>query len=72
MKKKIPTFKNQVRVAIAMESGSHSGASRQCSMSPIIRATPSSNVTMVFHPSLLRILPLSAKVQSGSPGRFGT
>ena len=60
-----------LRVALAIDSGSHSGASRQYSISATVRATPSSKHTSGFHPSSLDMRVMSADVQSGSPGRFG-
>src|SRR6185437_5328603 len=66
-----PRKSNQVRVARAIDSGSHSGASRHFSISAIMRWTPSSNGTRGCQPRSCLILVISAQVTSGSPGRFG-
>src|ERR1043166_4345234 len=48
------------------------GASAHAWMCPNMLATPCSNETLGVHPNSPLIFRVSAQVQSGSPGRFGT
>src|SRR5262245_9942446 len=68
----LESMANHVRVACSIDAGSHTGASRQNSMFRSISATPCSKVIRGSQPSSRVIFVMSAQVQSGSPGRFGT
>src|SRR5882672_2519185 len=67
-----PRCWNQVRVAVAIDSGSQRGALRQYSMAASTFPTPSSKPTVGRQSSSEVMREMSAQVQSGSPGRFGT
>src|SRR5262249_15890609 len=67
----VPNASNQVFVAFLIDSGSHSGASRQFWISAIISRTPCSNGMSGFQSRSRLILATSAQVTSGSPGRLG-
>src|SRR5258708_29758015 len=55
-----------------MDSGVHTGADPQARRSRRMLGTPSSKGTGGFQPRQRAILPMSAQVHWGSPGRFGT
>src|SRR5215831_1364081 len=65
-------YLNQSRAASAIECSSHNGASRHSSMYWSMIRTPSSKRTFGCQPSICESFVMSANVQSGSPGRFGT
>src|SRR5215472_4714177 len=67
----LPRCSNQVLVAAEIDCGSHSGASRHSAISASISRTPWSKETVGRQPRSRRILPISAQVTSGSPGRLG-
>src|SRR5262249_33272835 len=67
----VPNASNQVFVAFLIDSGSHSGASRQFWISAIIDLTPCSNGMSGRQSRSRLIFATSAQVTSGSPGRFG-
>src|SRR5690348_18102245 len=64
-------YLNQSFVALAILSTVHNGASFHWSIDVSMVATPSSKRTLGVHCSRRLIFEISAKVQSGSPGRFG-
>src|SRR6185503_2825219 len=68
---RFPRYSNHVFVALAMDCGSHRGASRHAEISAIIRRTPSSKEITGFQSRSPLILVMSAQVTSGSPGRLG-
>src|SRR5262249_11966887 len=67
-----PRYSNQVSVAAAIDGASQTGASSQRWISRTMDATPYSKETCGPQPTRSRVFGVSAQVQSGSPGRFGT
>src|SRR5262249_54399581 len=64
----VPNASNQVFVAFLIDSGSHSGASRQFWISAIISRTPCSNGMSGFQSRSRLILATSAQVRPARPG----